>query len=73
MCFLLAPPGQTLLETDCPSLNRPLTVFDFRDDFGSKLSGILFYYYSGDIWFLYIYASVELVDESQKYVLIGSD
>ena len=33
-CFLLAPPGQTLLETDCPSLARPLTVFNFGDDFG---------------------------------------
>ena len=33
-CFLLAPPGQTLLGTDCPSLNRPHTVFDFWDDFG---------------------------------------
>ena len=33
-CFLLAPPGQSLLETDCPSLVRPKSKFDFGDEFG---------------------------------------
>ena len=33
-CFLLAPSGQTLLETDCPSLSRPKSKFDFGDESG---------------------------------------